>query len=174
MTEKPGSERALAAARAVARANSVACEDAVVVAAGSNVLVHLKPAPVIARVMTGTALLHGDVERWLAREVAVGAFLAERGLAVSPSDVLPPGPHQHEGLWMTFWAFVEHDASRSLPPARELGGSLRELHVALGDFAGELGPLRDVRDWLDRLVAELQPSPRLTRSSSDCSAVRRV
>src|SRR5947208_7528773 len=73
MTEKPGTARALAAARAVALANSVACEDAVVVAAGSNVLVHLKPAPVIARVMTGTAVLHGDVESWLAREVAVGA-----------------------------------------------------------------------------------------------------
>src|SRR5437899_11769302 len=41
MTEKPGSTRALAAARAVALANSVACEDAVVLAAGSNVLVHL-------------------------------------------------------------------------------------------------------------------------------------
>jgi hypothetical protein len=170
MTEKPGTERALAAARAVALANSVACEDAVVVAAGSNVLVHLKPAPVIARVMTGTAVLHGNVERWLAREVAVGAFLGERGLAVPPSDVLAPGPHQHEGLWMTFWEFVEHDASRPLPRAHELGGSLRELHAALADFPGELGQLSDVRDWLDRLdrlLAELHPSPRLTPQDRD-------
>lgn len=155
MTEKPGTARALAAAWAVALANSVACEDAVVVAARSNVLVHLKPAPVIARVMTGTAALHGDVERWLAGEVAVGAFLGERGLAVAPSDVPAPGPHQYDGLWMTFWEFVEHDASRPLPRADELGGSLRELHDALADFPGELGPLSDVRDWLDRLVAEL-------------------
>src|SRR6202035_1645105 len=115
MTEEPGTARALEAARAIALANSVACEDAVVVAAGSNVLVHLKPAPVIARVMTGTAMLHGDVERWLAREVAVGTFLGERGLAVAPSDLLAPGPHEHEGLWMTFWEFVEHDASEALP-----------------------------------------------------------
>lgn len=84
MVEKPGVARAVAAARAVALAHSVACEDAVVVAAGSNVLVHLKPAPVIARVMTGTAMLHDDVERWLSREVAVGMFLGERGLAVPP------------------------------------------------------------------------------------------
>jgi hypothetical protein len=88
----------------------------VVVAAGSNVLVHLKPAPVIARVMTGTAMLHADVERWLSREVAVGMFLGERGLAVPPTDVLAPGPHHHGGLWMTFWRFVEHDASRRLAP----------------------------------------------------------
>lgn len=167
MTEKPGTARALASARAVALANSVACEDAVVVAAGSNVLVHLKPAPVIARVMTGTAVLHGDVESWLAREVAVGAFLGERGLAVPPSDVLAPGPHQYEGLWMTFWEFVEHDASRPLPRADELGGSLRELHAALADFPGELGKLSDVRDWLDRLLAELHPSPRLTPQDID-------
>jgi len=167
MTEKPGAARALAAARAVALANSVVCEDAVVVAAGSNVLVHLKPAPVIARVMTGTAVLHGDVERWLTREVAVGAFLGERGLAVSPSDELAPGPYEYEGLWMTFWEFVEHDPSRPPPRAHELGGSLRELHAALADFPGELGHLSDVRDWLDRLLAELRPSPRLSAQDRD-------
>jgi hypothetical protein len=167
VTEKPGTARALAAARAVALANSVACEDAVVVAAGSNVLVHLKPAPVVARVMTGTALLHGDVERWLAREVAVGAFVGGRGLAVPPSDLLAPGPHQHQGLWMTFWEFVEHDASRPLPHAQELGGSLRELHAALAGFPGELGPLSDIRDWLDRLLAGLDPSPGLTPQDRD-------
>jgi hypothetical protein len=167
MTENPDAERALAAARAVALANSVACDDAVVVAAGSNVLVHLRPAPVVARVMTGTAVLHGNVERWLDREVAVGAFLGERGLAVPPTDALAPGPHQHEGLWMTFWEFVEHDGSPPLPCAHELGGSLRELHTALAGFPAELGPLSDVRDWLDRLVAGLHPSPTLTPQDSD-------
>jgi hypothetical protein len=167
MTEQPGTARALAAARAVALANSVPCEDAVVVAVGSNVLVHLKPAPVIARVMTGTAVLHGDVERWLGREVAVGTFLGERGLAVPPSDLLAPGPHQHDGLWMTFWEFVEHDASRPLPRAHELGGSLRELHAALAGFPGELGQLSDIRDWLDQLLADLHPSPRLSRQDRD-------
>jgi hypothetical protein len=159
--------RALAAARAVALANSVACDDAVVVAAYSNVLVHLKPAPVIARVMSGTAVLHDDVEKWLARELAVGAFLGERGLAVAPSDVLDPGPHQHDGLWMTFWEFVEHDRSGSLPPAQELGASLREMHDALAEFPGELGQLSDVRDWLGRLIAGLRVSPGLTAEDID-------
>jgi hypothetical protein len=168
MAESPSAARALAAARAVALAHAVACEDAVVLAAGSNVLVHLRPAPVVARVMTGTALLHGDVPRWLAGEVAVGAFLGERGLAVAPSDVPAPGPHRHDGLWMTFWAFVAHDPSPPRPRAEELGGALRELHVALADFPSDrLGPLRDVRDWLDRLAAELRPSPSLTAQDRD-------
>jgi hypothetical protein len=152
VSQKSGTTRAVAAAQAVARASSVACEDAVVLAGGSNVLVHLKPSPVVARVMTGTALLHGDVGSWLAREVAVGAYLGERGLAVPPSDLLAPGPCRHDGLWMTFWRFVEHDASHGLPPADDLGGALRELHTALADYAGALGPLSDIRDWLDGLL----------------------
>ena len=68
---------------------------------------------------------------------------------------------------MTFWEFVEHDASRPLPRAQVLGGSLRELHAALADFPGELGQLSDVRDWLDRLLADLHPSPRLSSEDRD-------
>jgi hypothetical protein len=147
----------------VAREHGVACDEAVPIAAGSNVLVHLKPAPVVARVMTGTALLHDDLERWLAREVAVGTFVAERSdLVVAPSDILPPGPHEHDGLWMTLWKFVPHDAQAPPPQPRELGRSLRELHAALADFTGDLPPLSDQGDWLRRLLAELRPSPSLT------------
>src|SRR5215210_6156875 len=96
-----GEAASLAAAQAVAREHGVACDEAVRIAAGSNVLVHLKPAPVVARVMTGTAILHDDAEQWLRREVAVGAFVSERSdLVVAPTDILPPGPHLHDGLWM--------------------------------------------------------------------------
>jgi Phosphotransferase enzyme family len=159
---------ALAAAQAVARGHGVACDDAVPIAAGSNVLVHLKPAPVVARVMTGTAVLHDDVEQWLEREVAVGTFLAERtDLVVPPSDILPPGPHEQDGLWMTLWRFVPHDEQAPPPEPRELGCSLRELHAALADFPGDLAPLSEVRDWLERLLAELRPSPPLTQRDID-------
>jgi Phosphotransferase enzyme family len=158
----------LAAAQAVAREHGVACDEAVRIAAGSNVLVHLKPAPVVARVMTGTAVLHDDAEQWLAREVAVGAFLAERtDLVVPPSDILPPGPHEHDGLWMTLWKFVPHDKQAPPPEPRELGGSLRTLHAALADFTGDLSPLSEVRDWLERLLTELRPSPLLTQRDID-------
>ena len=95
--ESAGEASALLAAQAVARDHGVDCDEAVAIAAGSNVLVHLKSAPVVARVMTGTALLHDDVEQWLAREVAVGAFAAEHRLGRSPTDLLPPGPHRQDG-----------------------------------------------------------------------------
>src|SRR5262245_30612543 len=169
------SAEALAAAQAVARAHGVACDEAVRIAAGSNVLVHLRPAPVVARVMTGTAVLHDDVEQWLARGVAVGAFLAGRtDLVVPPSDVLPPGPHEKDGLWMTLWRFVQHDDQAPSPEPGELGRSLRRLHAALADFPGDLGPLSGVRDWLERLLAELRPSPVLTRQDLDSLRCRLV
>ena len=155
---------ALAAAQAVAREHGVACDEAVRLAAGSNVLVHLKPAPVVARVMTATAFLHDGVARWLARELAVAAYVAGRSdLVVAPADILPPGPHMRDGLWMTLWKFVPHDA-RALPPEpRELGRSLRRLHAVLAGFPGDLAPLSETRDWLERLLVELRPSPAVTR-----------
>jgi hypothetical protein len=166
--DKTSEASAVAAAQAVARKHGVACDQAVRIAAGSNVLVHLKPAPVVARVMTATAVLHDDVERWLAREVAVGAFVAARGdLVVPPSDILPPGPHEQDGLWMTLWKFVAHDAQAPPPKPRELGRSLRRLHAALADFPGDLAPLSETRDWLERLLVELRPSPSLTRQDID-------
>jgi hypothetical protein len=123
-----GEASAIAAAQAVAREHGVACDEAVRIASGSNVLVHLKPAPVVARVMTGTAVLHDDVERWLEREVAVAAFVAaERSdLVVAPSDLLPPGPHERDGLWMTMWRLVAHDAQA--PPLRGHGHARHAQH----------------------------------------------
>jgi phosphotransferase family enzyme len=166
--DKPGQASALAAAQAVAREHGVACDEAVLIAAGSNVLVHLKPAPVVARVMTGTAVLHDDAEQWLAREVAVAAFAAERtDSVVAPSDILPPGPHERDGLWMTLWKFVAHDAQAPPPDPGELGRSLRGLHVVLADFPGDLAPLSEIGDWLGGLLAQLRPSPSLTRHDLD-------
>lgn len=149
--------RAVVAAQEVACAHALDCGEAVVLPGGANVTVHLRPAPVVAKVMTGTAFLHPDPERWLAAEVAVGAFLSARGLGVGPSAELPPGPFCRDGLWMTFWALVELDPLAPPPDARELGGSLRALHAALAEFPGELPPLRGVREWLELVLDGLRP-----------------
>jgi Ser/Thr protein kinase RdoA (MazF antagonist) len=68
---------------------------------------------------------------------------------------------------MTLWKFVPHDAQAPPPEPRELGRSLRGLHAALADFPGDLAPLSEVRDWLERLLAELRPSPPLTQRDID-------
>lgn len=156
--------RAIAAAQAVARQHDLACDEAVPLTGGSNVLVHLRPSPVVARVMTGTSMLHEDTERWLTREVAVAGFLAQRTAeVVAPSDLLPPGPHERDGLWMTMWKFIPHDPQAPMPEAGELGRSLRDLHAALAGFQGDLAPVSEIRDWLGRLLAELRPSGSLAQ-----------
>jgi hypothetical protein len=155
-------QRALKAANAVAAAGGVACDQAVVVYSGSNVLVHLRPAPVVARVMTGTVVLHDDPRRWLKREVSVLEFLAPSGLAVAPSSLITPGPREHDDLWMTFAEWVP-DVEQGCHPvdAARLGGALRALHEALKTFGGDLGGLSDLRDDIERLHVLLRPTDSL-------------
>jgi hypothetical protein len=158
-------QSAVAAATAVASAYGLGVEDAVVIQSASNVLLHLRPAPVVARVMTGTVALHDDPQTWLEREISVLEFLAPSGLAVSPSRLIAPGPHCHDGLWMTFTEWIPDVAASpdvrprtDLDDARGLGRTLRELHDELRPFDGELGGLRDVRDDVERLLDQLQPA----------------
>ncbi len=127
--------------------------------AGSNVLVHLRPSPVVARVMSGTVVLHEEPERWLAQEVAVLRFLAPSGMAVAPSALIAPGPYQRDGLWMTFWQSLELRGQADLNDGSEvLGRALRELHDELSRFSGELPGFVDVQQRIERLLRLLQPS----------------
>ena len=156
-------QRALNAACAVAVDCGVACEQAEILSAASNVLIHLRPSPVVARVMTGTVALHDDPRRWLGREIAVMRFLEPTGLAVAASPEIDPGPVCRDGLWMTFCAFVDHEGGAGLQDGPErLARALRELHVALAPFPGELGNAAEVRDDIERLRRRLRPSPVLT------------
>jgi aminoglycoside phosphotransferase (APT) family kinase protein len=147
--------RALAAAVAVARAHGVRSSDPAILSARSNLIVHLRPAPVVARVAAATAVLRPDVREWLGREVAVAGFLAGQGVGVvPPSDEVPPGPHEHGGLVLSFWRLVAPDPDRQ-PSVAEAGRALQELHRALRDFPGELpylaSPLGEVPRLLDRI-----------------------
>jgi hypothetical protein len=161
-------ERALAAASAVAAEHGLTFEQATVVQSASNVLIHLRPAPVVARVMTGTAVLHDDLELWLSREVAVLTFLSPSGLAVRPSPAIAPGPYHRDGLWLTFWEWVGEHAHADLScSAATLGRSLRDLHDALSEFDGELGDLLDLRDDIDRLLRQLRPTEALGAETID-------
>jgi hypothetical protein len=148
------SRRAVAAAIAVAKTHGLRCDEPDVLADGSNVLVHLKPAPVVARVATTTALVRKPVEQWLALDLDLASFLAAKKFpVVPPSAELPPGPHLHDGLALTFWEFVEHRAGfvASVP---EVGPFLRELHKALRAYPGKLrylSPFSEIPRWLDEV-----------------------
>ncbi len=158
------SRRAVAAALAVARNLGLTCSDTPeVIADGSNVLVHLVPSPVIARVATTTALVRKPAQQWLALDLDIAGYLAARNFpVVPPSRELPPGPHHQDGLALTFWEYVEHDRN-FVASAVEVGPLLRELHAELRGYRGallRLSPFAEIPQWLNEVESwnSLTPS----------------
>jgi Phosphotransferase enzyme family len=132
-------DQALHAAVEVAAAHGVRCGEPAVLANGSNVLVHLAPAPIVARVAALTGLVRSDVDVTLAKDVAVAGWLAGQGApVVAPSGELPAGPHRSSGgRTVTFWTYVPHDRDHVWRPD-EVGPLLADLHSALRAYPGEL------------------------------------
>jgi hypothetical protein len=143
---------ALEAAVAVARAHGVRCDDAVILRDQLNVLVHLKPAPVVARV-AGTIAAVRPGATWQRRELAITSHLAAAGApVVAPTDVLPPGPHEHAGRVLSFFEYVDVLDAPADPVAA--GEGLRFCHEALRDFRGSLPVLSGVTE-AEALLATL-------------------
>jgi hypothetical protein len=147
--------RAVAASVSVATNHGIKVDDPHVLADLCSVRVHLRPAPVVARVSTITALLRSPIESWLTRELGVTEFLASRGApVVPPSDILPPGPHIYDGMFMSFWCYVQ-PVSDAVPEQKIVGQMQAELHAALRDYPGELPllapPLNDIPCGIKRI-----------------------
>jgi Phosphotransferase enzyme family len=142
----------VSAAVAVARASGLRVDEPVVLRDAWHVLVHLAPAPVVARVTSGAPGVDpGDVER----ELRVAVHAAARGAPViEPTDLVDPGPHEHDGRTIVFWRFVEQRGD--LDPAAA-GRGLLWLHDALADFDGEL-PRAGRRADFGGMLADSAPS----------------
>jgi aminoglycoside phosphotransferase (APT) family kinase protein len=130
------SVRALRAAVEVAEEAGLRFDRPTILRDRSNLLVHLAPARVVARIATATGIMRSG-DAWLAREVAVAGYLAAAGApVVAPSLEIPPGPHHRDGFALTFWEYVEElDDPLDAP---EAGRGLRLCHEALADFTAEL------------------------------------
>ncbi len=73
-----------------------------------NVLVHLRPSPVLAR-LPGAQPMGRDAGAHMRNEVSVVRFLAERGAPVAPlSGQLDPGPHDIGQTLVSYWAYIDH------------------------------------------------------------------
>jgi hypothetical protein len=143
---------ALQAAAALAAENGLRFEEMVILKDGSNLSVHMAPAPVMIRVATFTARIRREPLAWLQREVDLVSWLSSVGAAVmAPSDILPVGPHVIDGWAMTAWQFVDHRPG-VVPDARSTLAALDELHDALRGYPGELPLLNPATDDLDRAI----------------------
>lgn len=165
--------RAVAAAVAVATEQGLRVADAIPVGTGSNVIVHLRPSPIVARVMCGTVVLHPDPHAWLTREIDVGAFLAERMTSVvAPTKEIDPGPYVSGNRWMSFW---EHVEVRKTPlEALEIGRALRTLHDALAEYRGPLPPRSAVLDEIDWLLNALSGDDGVSELSAESDRLAEV
>jgi hypothetical protein len=142
--------RAVAAARAVVAAHGLRTDDVRVLHDGANVVVELAPAPVVARVATLTGRIRPDVRVPFGREVALATALTAAGAAVvPPSDLLPPGVHEHDGTVLSFWRRI--DVLPDRPTAQDAGRALADLHEVLADLPAPATPPLDTP--LDDLAA---------------------
>ncbi|MGR6923397.1 phosphotransferase [[Actinomadura] parvosata] len=148
----PSRSAAVAAAVAVAQEHGVRVGEPEVLHDSFSLRILLRPAPIVARVPTTTALGRPRPADALEREMAVVSFLRAAGApVVPPSDLLPAGPHVRDGIAVSFWAHVPHDPARVVTPG-EAGRMLAELHAALRGFPGELPHLGPVLDEPARLL----------------------
>ncbi|MPQ99381.1 phosphotransferase [Modestobacter sp. I12A-02628] len=173
----PRARRALDAATTVARAHGLTVGEPVVLADGQNAVVHLRPAPVVARVATCTRLLRPDTRRHFGREVALASALSAAGAAVvPPSGELPPGPHVQDGLTVSFWRHVDISTSEQ-PTPETVGRALGDLHAVLATLPDDLvadgspldTPLDDLAVFGER-AAELGAEPGAVRRAGDLVA----
>jgi hypothetical protein len=145
----------LAAAVRVAREQRLPGDDPEVLSSRGNVIVHLRPAPVVARVATLTAWTRSDPFRWLAREVAVAGYAAgQGGPVVAPTALADPGPHWMDGLAVSLWTWVPPSPAR--PGPAEVGAALARLHLAAAGFPGELPVLSPLRALISDGLAALE------------------
>jgi Ser/Thr protein kinase RdoA (MazF antagonist) len=156
----------LRAALAVAAGQGLPVDRPRVVRDLTNLLVHLEPAPVVARVPLTLSRLRGP--DWFATELELAAFLELRGAPVAPpARDVDPGPHAADGYAISLWAWLDHDLARFDPAAA--GHSLRELHDALARYPGAL-PSFDRLDEVGTLLRSLEPSR--VASSEDLERLR--
>ncbi|MEV4842327.1 hypothetical protein AB0K20_03770 [Micromonospora matsumotoense] len=132
--------RAVDAAVHAGRAQGLVVTDARVLYDAFSVVVHLAPAPVVARVPT--VLPHyADLDSVSGRqraELAVTGWLADRGMPViAPSSLVRREPVRHDGFSMTFWELIEL-APAAAPDYVANCGLIPALHAALRDYPGEL------------------------------------
>ncbi len=147
-----------AAAVKVAATLGVHGEDPVILADGANVIVHLRPAPVVAKVAASTTAVRPDDAAWLQRELDVARFLAGRGIPVmTPSPEVPATVHHGDGQVMSFWQYLSPSGD-ALPGEAVIGSMLRDLHAALRSYPGPLpvlAPLADIPAFLARPQSQL-------------------
>ncbi|MDX3004248.1 phosphotransferase [Kribbella solani] len=131
-------ETAVQAAATAARALGLTVTDPAVLYQGFSTVVHLQPAPVVARVPLDLPDIFKGPDGRQQRELDAVTWLAEQGLpVVTPSPLVPLKPVEQDGLSMTFWTYVEVDQAVE-PDYAGATARVVDLHAQLATYPGEL------------------------------------
>jgi len=104
--------------------------DAHVLRDSHNVLVHLRPSPVVARVGHVPGMPR-DTRAHMRNEVRVGRYLADRGArVVPPSGSIDPWPHEIGRTVVSYWTYVE---SQGTVDPLLAGRALARCHALMRD-----------------------------------------
>jgi hypothetical protein len=157
------SAAAASAAVTVAAGFGVTSAEPLILSDGANVIVHLSPSPVVAKVAATTMLVRPDVAAWLQRELDVASFLTGGNVPVlAPSAEIPATTHTADGHVMSFWRYHRRSGD-ALPDESAIGSMLRDVHAALRGYPGALGlltPLDDIPGFLARPGTQLGAADR--------------
>lgn len=166
---------AVDAAVGAGRALGLTVTDARVLHDLFSVVVHLAPAPVVARVPTvlprsTDPAVQSSRQR---TELDVAQWLADRGTPVlPPSPLVPREPVRRDGFSMTFWQYVEEDRDRE-PDYAANAESTAGLHAAMRDYPGPLSFLSAAEpEFVEDSLALLDESPGLL-TPADVDRARR-
>src|SRR5580693_6538702 len=120
------SDAAARAAVSAAAGFGIGCTDPVILADGANVIVHLSPSPVVAKVAASTTAVRADAAAWLQRELDIALFLTRAGaLVLAPSCEVPATVHHGDGHVMSFWTYLKTSGT-GLPDEATIGSMLRD------------------------------------------------
>jgi Phosphotransferase enzyme family len=130
---------AIAEAVGIARGLGLRVDDPEILNARHNLVLWMRPAPVVARVTWITSLVR--VADRAAQSVGLATFLHGSGVPVTPpTDAVDPGPHlTRSGCTVTLWQRLEI-VDEALDPVA-VGRGLRRVHEVARRYAGPMTSL---------------------------------
>jgi Ser/Thr protein kinase RdoA (MazF antagonist) len=126
------------------------------VAISEHVVLHLSPAPVVARVRRA-----GSGEAAMRRELDVIRHLSARGAPVlAPLASADAGPHAEDGFIMTLWPFVPHKPADGENERHQVmaADALRLVHRAFIDYPGDLPTFEEKIESCHALLRSAAPA----------------
>ena len=98
----------------------------------------------------------------LARELAVGDYLAENGAPIAPpARDVAAGPHLENNVVVTLWTYFEPSHDKGLSDS-SLGEMLSRFHRAFADYPGELPDFTENLGHAKRALEDHARTPRLS------------